>query len=186
MKTEVGEKILTVKDIAEAIAFDKSHDGICKTIRQVRHWTQSDLIRPLSEKNTGKGIPRFYAEEPTIYLAALLLELTRYGVTVEILKFVADELYAEEFNKDFGPEGWYVQTALTDITSFMQVAWRTDSKTGQFVGAKVTFFDALEMQENMRELINEEASSSVLINMNRVLNRVFPLSWWKDLPVGGA
>ena len=176
METESGERLLTVKDIAECIAFDKSEDGINKTIRQVRHWTQSDLLRPYSEKTTGKGIPRLYAVEPTVHIAAFFIELTRYGVTVDILKLVSDELYEHEFD-EFGPEGWYVSTALTHMNSFLQVAWRTDLKTGQFIGAEINLFDDMDIRGEDSTFLLEEPSSSILVNMTQVMERIYPLPW---------
>ena len=85
MKMQSGAELMTIKDISEHIAFDDSDSGIERTMRQVRHWTQCDLLRTTSEKNTGKGIPRFYEVEPTLMIAAILQELTLYGATVDIL-----------------------------------------------------------------------------------------------------
>ena len=90
MKLATGENLLTVKDIAECISYDRSEEGIARTLRQVRHWTQCDLLRTMSEKNPGKGVPRFYEDEPSLLIAAILFELCRYGATVDILKPVAD------------------------------------------------------------------------------------------------
>lgn len=166
MKTDNGDRLVTVKDIAECIAFDKSPHGVSRTIRQVRHWTQCDLLRPFSEKETGKGVPRLYLEEPTLEFSAFLLEFSRYGATVDILKFVADELYNHWRDED----GFYIHTAFgADINAYMQVAWDTDPATGRFVGAEVNFFD-----EQDRDLILlSEPSSSILINMAKIIKRIF-------------
>ena len=167
-------RLITVKDIAECIAFDKSEVGIIRTIRQVRHWTQNDLLRPISQKETGKGVPRVYAVEPTIEIAAILLELTRYGVTVDILKPVADGLW------DTDEAILYLGSALTHINSYLQVAWKADPETGQFSDAEFSMFDDLDFQASNTEdpsPINDSPSSSILINMSEEMGRLFPLPW---------
>jgi len=177
------QKLLTVKDIAEAISFSKSEEGITRTIRQIRHWTQSDLLRPISQKSTGKGVPRVYEEEPTVLIAAILLELSRYGVTVDILKFASMELY-EDCDEYFGGSGWYVSTALTDMNVFLQIAWTSDPITGAFVGANVAMYDDRELsQEGYAEdsqpeqVILREPSSSILVNLTQVAERIYPFPW---------
>src|SRR3546814_478505 len=135
METIKGEQFLTVKDIAAAIAFDKSAAGISRTIRQVRHWTQHDLLRPYSQKNTGTGIPRLYPEEASVEVAAILLELSRYGATVDILKSVATALYDE-----LEGHGLSFFVAVTEGESHCEVAWRDDPQTGRLTDARVNFF----------------------------------------------
>ena len=171
MDMKSGEKLLTLKDIAQCIAFSKSDQGITRMARQIRHWTQSDLLRPESEKETGKGVPRLYADTPTIEIAALLLELARYGATVDILKPVADELYAEwsEYGRNF-------DIAVTDEgTAILQVAWTEDPETGKFVDASVNFIIKEEPEDEGE--VRLEHSSSIVVNMNKVMSRVFPLPW---------
>jgi len=178
-----NRKLLTVKDISEAITFDKSDEGITRTIRQIRHWTQSDLLRPISQKSTGKGVPRVYEQDPTVMISAVLLELCRYGGTVDILKFASKELY-EDWDDDPDVEGWYMSTALTHINAFLQIAWDIDAVTGAFIGAKVTMFDdqdlfyegAPEVESN-RIAILREPSSSILVNMTAIAERIYPLPW---------
>lgn len=170
MNDDPDIRLLTVKDIAGAIAFDKSEDGINKMIRQVRHWTQSDLLRPFSAKSTGKGIPRVYADRPTIEISAILLELARYGATVDILKFVSDEIY----DHWEGDGGMYLFIAMTDENAFIEVAWKTDEATGQFIAAEINMFD--EFSDDQSRLYNT-ASSSLVINLTNVMDRIYPLPW---------
>lgn len=170
MKLASGEELLTVKDIAERISFDGSEDGVARTLRQVRHWTQCDLLRTISEKNTGKGVPRFYEDEPSLLIAAILLELCRYGATVDILKPVADQLYEDWV--EFG--GMSMATAMTDLNAYLQVAWTADPVTGRFTGAQIHMFDELD-QRNGEEDVGVEAqpSSSIVINMTRLTERIY-------------
>jgi hypothetical protein len=170
MEMASGETLLTLKDIAECISFDKSEHGITRTARQVRHWTQSDLLRPMTRKNTGTGIPRVYEIEPTLHIAALLLELSRYGATVDILKPVADALY-----DDFEEAGGNILLGETDEANvFLQVAWKEDPKTGKFVDARINIFSDFEMLGDEAGDIDKAPSSSIVVNLNTVFSRIFP------------
>ncbi len=175
MNLASGEELLTIKDVAKKISFDRSESGIAKTMRQIRHWTQNDLLRTTSEKHTGKGVPRFYEPEPTVEIAAILLELSRYGVTVDILKPVAEELWDTD-------EGLlYRGSALTDINAYLQVSWSADPVTGVFTDAEVHLFDEMDMgpvktsseERDQYTPINTAPSSSILVNMSEVMTRVF-------------
>ncbi len=177
------QKLLTVKDIAKAISFSETEEGIARTIRQIRHWTQSDLLRPLSQKATGKGVPRVYEEEWTVLIAAILLELSRYGATVDILKYASNSLY-EDCEEYFGGHGWYVSTAMTDINVFLQISWTVDPISGEFVGATVMLFDDNDLfeegygeSEHVRQVILRDPSSSILVNLTQVADRIYPLTW---------
>lgn len=167
MRLASGEELLTIKDIAECIAFGSSDASILRALRQVRHWTQHDLLKTVSEKKTGKGVPRFYSDEPTLQVAAVLAELSRYGVTLEVLKPVADELY---FDWDDG--SIYLFASLTDVNVFLQVSWTSDPEIGRITGAKIKLFTDDVMNED-DETFDGELSSSVLINMTLVMHRVY-------------
>lgn len=167
MKLQSGEELLTLKDIASAISFDRSEGGVARTMRQVRHWTQCDLLRTVSEKSTGKGIPRLYEEEPTLQIAAILLELSRYGATVDILRPVAEELY-ESWDDEGAP---HLSLAATDLNSYLQVAWTQDPVTGRFLDAEIHQFDETEQALEGAGFM-PEPSSSILINMTTVSARI--------------
>ena len=96
MRHDDETELLTIRDIAAVIAFGDSEAAIGRALRQVRHWTQNDLLETYGDKNTGRGVPRLYEEERTIEIAAILIELSRYGVTLEVMKPVAEELYSED------------------------------------------------------------------------------------------
>jgi hypothetical protein len=171
MKTPSGDMLVTVKDIAACIAYDRSQDGIARTMRQVRHWTQSDLLRPYSEKNTGKGIPRLYVDSPTVEIAAILLEVSRYGATVDILRPVADELYDDAENMD------NIFLATTDETVvYAQIAWEEDPRTGKFTGATVNLFNEMDIEDGE---MSAEPTSSIVINLGKVMHRVLPFPWYE-------
>lgn len=173
MRLASGEELLTIKDIAECIAFGSSDANILRALRQVRHWTQHDLLKTVSEKKTGKGVPRFYSDEPTLQVAAVLAELSRYSITLEVLKPVADELY---FDWDDGST--YLFASLTDVNVFMQVSWTSDEESGRITGAKIKLFTDNDWlitgdETNEDETFDATLSSSVLINMTEVMDRVY-------------
>ena len=167
MKMQPDVELMTIKDIAERISLDRSDRGVERTMRQVRHWTQCDLLRTVGRKNTGKGIPRLYEEEPTMLIAAILLELSLYGATVEILSPVAEGLY-EHSDED----GMYLFHATTDVNTYLQVEWVLDPASGKFIDAEIHFFDKLDRKDGQL-LLSEYPSSSILINMTMVAERIY-------------
>lgn len=164
-----GEELLTIKDIARSIAYDRSDEGLAKVMRQIRHWTQNDLLFTVSEKHTGKGVPRLYSEDYTVEIAAILLELSRYGIPIEVLKPVAEELWSDDGSL-------YMGSALTELNSYLQLSWKTDSKTGAFTGVEITMFDDMDLNDQDKEdyyPLNADPSSSILVNMTQVMTRIF-------------
>jgi len=181
METASGEQLLTVKDIAKYAAFDKSEEGINRAMRQIRHWTQCDLLRPYTPKKTGTGIPRLYPDEPTIEIAAILLEVARYGATVDILKPVAEALY-DAMEGAYGPTIMMAQTGEADAC--LQIWWKEDPKTGKLYEAEVNFFTKNDPAGDDGELASEP-SSSILINLSSIVDRIYPLPWHKRVPAKG-
>lgn len=178
MKLQTGEELLTVRDIAERIAPRLTPDSIAKALRQVRHWTQNDLLQTASEKSTGRGVPRLYPDEPTCEVAAILQELSSYGVSVDVLRPVAEALYEEGYGD------MYIFTATTDMTAFLQVSWNADPETGQLKTATVHMFDDMDIgSAKGKHVVDDEPTSSVLINLNKVLQPVFDRRWGSGDPV---
>lgn len=135
-------------------------------MRQIRHWTQNDLLQTVTGKNTGKGIPRFYLEEPTLEIAGILMELSKCIASLDVLKPVARALY----------EGWdggdpYLLSSLTHVDVFLQVSWETDPDTMDITVAKVEFWDDMDEEDDKKP--DPEPTCSILINMSQVMSRVF-------------
>jgi hypothetical protein len=183
MKLATGEPVLTLKDVAAAVALSNTEAGISRAMRQIRHWTQSDILRTFSEKSTGRGVPRLYPVEPTIEICAILQEFARYGATVDILRAVAAELYEES---DDG--GWVLLHATVDeedVRSSMQVSWDEDPETGKLINPHVNFFTVLSPGTEHAE---EEGGfdpgplSSITLNLNKVMDRVrYPDLDWSNV-----
>lgn len=78
----------SVRDIAAILVdqegwygTDNYQQKLDKRLRQVRHWTSYDYLRPLGSKHTGTGVARRYGPDE-VRKAGLLRELTRFGLTV--------------------------------------------------------------------------------------------------------
>lgn len=80
----MSEKLFTVKDLAFMFAPSGEPGAYAKIMRQIRHWTNCDVLKPLGSKDTGTGVSRVY-DLHGARKAAILVELSRYGVTVEML-----------------------------------------------------------------------------------------------------
>jgi len=171
-----GDVFLTIKDITQAVAPDKSVDGLNRTLRQVRHWTQSDLLRPREQKNPGKGSPRLYAQDPTIMISAILLELNRYGATVDILRPVADALYTDE-EETGGDVLWMAEN--DEANAYLQVVWIEDEQTRKFTGAEINLFHDHGRTAEDEDLWTDP-TSSVVLNLNKIAQRIHPLPWAQE------
>ena len=123
-------------------------------------------------------MPRLYEPEPTVEIAAVLLEHSRYGVTVDILKPFADELWNTDESM------MYISSALNDINSYLQVSWKADPITGVFTEAEVSMFDDIDMHQLNTNFIGDKGnnpinispSSSNLVNMTEVMTHVFVIN----------
>lgn len=87
----------SVRELVEKLAPEADEEAKRRLIRQVRHWTNSDLLTPLGGKNTGTGISREYGPDE-VRKAAILWELTRFGMTVPQLEGTG--AYLDEIAKD--------------------------------------------------------------------------------------
>ena len=94
--------VYTLKEVVGILCRSKDPDEAAKIMRQVRHWTVSDLLPPSGRKHTGTGTSREYTAHE-IRMAAILLELARYKVPVTVLEGF-DEMVG---NYSDGPE-WRV------------------------------------------------------------------------------
>lgn len=178
MSQAPGERLFTIKDIARAVALDKSEHGIAKAMRQIRHWTAHDILRPVGGKDTGTGVARVYREEPTINVAAVLLEVSRYGATVDILKIISPVLY----DAADGGHGPIFEGAAADVwESFAQISWGEDFKTGKLIDPQIHFF-SIDDDYEPNSTLSSDPQSSIVINLNKVFSRIYPLPWAKKMP----
>ena len=95
---DADSRSYTVREIATILAKQEGWEGsqwyqekFDKRLRQVRHWTACDYLKPIGKKHSGTGVARRYGPDE-VRKAALLRELTRFGMTVTQL--------GEEFGDD--------------------------------------------------------------------------------------
>ena len=153
----------TVKDVAGIIAYDKSPEGIAKVARQVRHWTNNDLLTPLGPKQTGTGINRLY-DAHGVRKASIILELTRYGINVFLLDMIDEWL-----DNVSGMDEW--GDAINGGEDFyLQFAWDAADEPGSF------WLPGMErgmiIRTEMLHKTGMSTASMVLVNLTVLFRRI--------------
>ena len=119
-----------MKDIATAIAVGGGDREYARVLRRVKHWSKDGLLLNWSTLNTGTGNYRRYEPE-AVYWAALMSEMTKYGMTAHEAKTGLDRLQAvlSDFTKDRGGDIWQSAvngnqevTAVFCVDFYQQVA----------------------------------------------------------------
>lgn len=175
-KSIMDGPLYSVKDVAALIARG-SADQPARLIRQIRHWTANDLLIPVGGKNTGTGVSRMY-DVTGVRCAAILLELSRYGITVGQL-----EGFAEWAAMLSGSNEWLAAfTGEQDV--FLSMSWEADEEGGGIweIGAGKPKWDALRLQTvpdrvtlaDGRETLLQplDLTSSIVINLTKILDRL--------------
>lgn len=107
----------TLKEIASILSHIQAGSDATKIGRQVRHWTVNGLLNP-AERHTGRGRDRAYLFQE-IRKAAIYLELSRYGMTVGLLKSVGDWL--DFLEREKSPLWEFAKAKRYRI--FMELTW---------------------------------------------------------------
>jgi DNA-binding transcriptional MerR regulator len=167
----VGNRIqLSAKDVAMVIMYPGQPDGLARAMRQVRHWTQCDLLQTINDKHTGRGRSRMYDEESSILLAAMLMELSRFGVTVDKMKYLADWFY-EDWEAD--SDGVFFGASTGEWNGYILIDWNIDPQTGDFGEPALSVFSDEEYHdydETARRL--PISSSATILNLNLIHDRL--------------
>lgn len=87
----------SVRELVDKLAPEGDEDEKLRLIRQVRHWTNADLLTPQGKKHTGTGVSRKYGADE-VRKAAILRELARFGMTVTQLEGTGE--YLDMLTKD--------------------------------------------------------------------------------------
>lgn len=173
MESSEDSYLLSAKDVARVIAYPGLPDGVARAVRQVRHWTQSDLLRTAGDKNTGRGRSRLYEEEPTIFIAAMLMELARFGITVDKMKPLSEWFYEDWEADSFGV---YSGALTGEWTGYIFIDWNVDPKTGTFGEPELRVFSNAETMgyEMDEDDYLPKSSSGTILNVNQIIDR---LNW---------
>lgn len=159
------ENLYTVKDIAAIISLDGSPDDIRKCMRQIRHWTNNDVLIPIGGKDTGTGVSRVY-DEDAIYKAAFAAELVRYGTTVDMLGY---ELFDEWMSAVMTSTQW--KDAKEKSKDFY-LQFVFDPGEGGSVIFKPLYEPDLAIAVKVTERTGAESASAIIINVALICKRL--------------
>lgn len=171
MAVVMTERLYTLKEIAGLLNASGTAEEFDRIARQVRHWTLSDLLRPSGRKHTGKGVSRQY-EALEVQKAALLRELSRYGMTVTQLEGF-DEWIDRLVTMDKWRAGLDGSRAV-----FLVMMWDREGSASWSLHADqpdLKLIDPLRTPPGKREagaIPDTDYTSAIVISLNKVLGRL--------------
>lgn len=139
--TDFPVRLLTATEVAEAIALRRTRAGRAKALRQVQHWTERRLLKPVGAIKTGTGTGREYSDLPTLQIAAIFQELVLLNFRIDQLRPISRHLYGEEKSPELGCIGF--ARAYRSLRSQLVLGFDLDPK-GQPMLPKVLLRDANE------------------------------------------
>ncbi len=157
----MSKTLYTLKEVVGFLRRSKDSGEEAKIMRQVRHWTASDLIPTVSKKHTGTGVSREYSARE-VRLAAILLELSHYRVPVTVLDDF-DEMVGKYSDDD---DDW--QDAIAGKRPvFLQFAFNAHMNVWQLHGEhfKKNFLSSTFGGKESRAL---DVNSAIVINLTKV------------------
>lgn len=96
------ETAYTLKEVALYVASEANESQLKKVMRQIRYWTQIDLIQVSTLKHVGSGHARQY-DFDSIASAAVLLELSPLSLQIPALQAIMVELKILRRNEVLDP-----------------------------------------------------------------------------------
>ncbi len=168
-----GQMAVTAKDIAAAIAFKKDRNGFSKALRQVKHWTDNGILQTTTGLDTGSGIAREYADEPTILVAAIMQELVLFGCTIEQLLPIAKRLYDDYDGGD--PDGIFDAAMTGEWKGYLSLEYDVDDR-GRLKLQEVRTFSTGPEEEQLEHNM-PKTRSSVIIDLEAVASRITWPEW---------
>lgn len=106
----------SVRELVDLVAADDDEAGKLRLLRQVRHWTNEDLLTPIGQKHTGTGNARKYGADE-VRKAAILRELASFGIPVATYEGMGESL-------DFHARRAEWKDAITGKDSiFLEMLW---------------------------------------------------------------
>jgi len=160
----MSDRLYTVKDVARMIAFDKSDETIARVMRQIRHWTNNDLLFPVGGKDTGTGVSRVY-DADGVRKAGIILELTRYGITVDM---VGEETFEEWMSSIVTTKEWKRAIEGKD-DFFLQFAW----EAGRGSSSRIpTLNRGLLCRSEYLQRTGMRTASEIIVNVTAICKRI--------------
>jgi hypothetical protein len=154
------ENLFSVKQVAAKISYTGESEEIDRICRKIRHWTESEILSPFGPIKTGTGVSRVY-DEHGVRMAAILLELSRHGVTTDML--VTFEEWVEGIATM--PEWEAAENGEDDLV--IQFSWSANPDGFVSYRPLVGRFDKL-----MWEGMGEPISSAIVVNLRSVFERI--------------
>lgn len=156
----MSERLYSVKQVA-ALLSDTGEDAEINQIsRKIRHWTESELLSPFGPTRTGTGVSRVY-DEHGIRKAAVILELTRNGVTTDML-----EMFEEWLDGIAGMPEW--DAAVRNKGDLVIQFFWTDNPDGFVVYRPLVG----KHDHLIWEYMDKKIRSSVVVNLRHVFERI--------------
>ena len=151
----------TVREIARKITVEDRKEEFKRRLRQVRHWTNSGLLKPTGQKHPGTGVARTYGPDE-VRKAALLRELTRFGMSINIVDPDADGI--EYHTKQ---EPW--KKAIKGKSEvYLELLYRPDDGLGWNImdrdkSSMLSYLDTDNTKPYMKEYV-----SALVINLTKL------------------
>jgi len=172
---------IKVKDIANSICMSNDKKELSRTIERIRYWSRFGWIKPLGEKSTGTGTWRTYPPG-TIYLAAVLEELSKYTLPPEVLGSVSTYLKITLMIGDSTdlaqldiPEVEDLNKREVAVSMMMQITKAVDGDRTVFMTLAKNN-DATDIAIVSRESYTlEDIGSVIVLNVTSIFKRVSDL-----------
>lgn len=159
----------SVRELVDKLAPEEDEEEKLRLLRQVRHWTNADLLTPIGEKHTGTGVSRKYGPDE-VRKAAILRELSRFGLTVTMLDGMGEAL-------DFYAKRSEWRDAISGKDAiFLEMLWAPD---GAHAWNVVRYASLLAMMKPDWKPRGSKKSDLSMIDLNFTraavlsLNRIF-------------
>lgn len=168
-------RLLTVRDLAEAIRPDAPEDEVVFVTRRIRHWTLAGALQTVGEVHSGVGRHRRYSTD-AVYFAAILDALADGGLPLEALKLVAEQLrkwWAEVGDGRNGRGGLDYAIAGKGVAALylcVEVRLSTGDPSRDWV--RVSLADAKNLSEQLTRKGRLREPFVSMLNLTDVLKRV--------------
>ena len=149
-------ELYSVKDVAALIGATKG-ESQARIMRQVRHWTQHDLLHPVTGKSTGTGTSRLY-DAHAVRCAVILHEFARYGIP--LINLDGFDEWTDAVSQD--PRWKAAITGKREV--FITMAWVADGGSAWGFAADEPTLTAFRSDQGF--------SSAIVINLTRLFSRL--------------
>ena len=167
------QRTYALKEVASILCTGGDEQDFERAARQVRHWTNNDLLKTASEKYVGTGRSRLYVANE-IRLAAWYSELARYGIQVWLLEAVR-----ERFDH-YDENGYWESIGRATTPAFYEMAWDRNSIVSKISDGEPELITRKPHKRRKKErppsegsvLDPENVTSVVTLNLTKIFSRL--------------